>query len=81
MTAPCGFTSVSAAAGASAIEYLGGNHYQAGLDIAPTIAAGTTDLIFKRATLATDAVSNAIGVATGFKSQYWINRDSQIGQE
>ncbi|NDL69728.1 RHS repeat-associated core domain-containing protein [Vreelandella alkaliphila] len=80
-TAVCGSISIGAAASASGIEASDGNYHQAGLDIAPTIAAETTGFIFKRATLAADAVSNAIGVATGFKSQYWINKDNYIDRE
>ncbi len=78
LTVPCGLTSAGAGIYAAGTEVANDNVRQAAVDIMPTIAAETTGLIFKRAEIVTDGVSNAIGVGAGFQTQYWGNKDNHI---
>lgn len=78
LTVPCGATSIAAGVYAAGTEAANGNNRQFAVDLAPTVVSGTTDLIFKRARIVPDTVSNAIGVGAGFKTQYWTKRDNYI---
>ena len=56
---------------AAGTEAADGNGRQAVIDIMPTVVSETSGFLFKRAEIVSDAVSNAIGVGAGFKTQYW----------
>ena len=66
---------------AAGTEAADGNGRQAVIDIMPTVVSETSGFLFKRAEIVSDAVSNAIGVGAGFKTQYWGNKDNHIDGE
>jgi hypothetical protein len=76
LTAPCGSVFLGTGIYAAGTEAYTGNIRQTLIDMVPMAASSTTSFIFKRAEMVSDALSNAAGVFTGFKTQYWTNKDN-----
>ncbi|WP_222594020.1 RHS repeat-associated core domain-containing protein, partial [Bisbaumannia pacifica] len=81
LTVPCGATSIAAGVYAAGTEFAGGSYRQGVVDIVPIVSSETTGFIFRRASIVSETVSNAVGVGAGFKTQYWMNEDNHIDGE
>ncbi|RAU17471.1 hypothetical protein DN062_12290 [Nitrincola tibetensis] len=81
LTVACGSVSLGASVYGAGDEYSNGSKQQAIVDLVPAVVSYDTEFLLRKGKLVSSFASNAAGVFTGFKAQYWTNRDSMHGNE